>query len=35
MTLRVFLLWMLCAGLPVTASAGNLPTPEQGPVLRI
>ncbi|MVV49088.1 hypothetical protein EJA72_12700 [Pseudomonas sp. PB120] len=35
MTLRVFLLLMLCVGLPQTVSAGALPTPEQGPVLRI
>jgi len=35
MTLRVLFMLMLCAGLPLTASAGNLPTPENGPVLRI
>jgi phosphate transport system substrate-binding protein len=35
MTLRVFFLLMLCAGLPITASAADLPTPKQGPVLRI
>ena len=35
MTLRVFFLLMLCAGLPITARAGDLPTPKQGPVLRI
>ncbi|WP_392890302.1 substrate-binding domain-containing protein [Pseudomonas migulae] len=35
MTLRVFFLLMLGAGLSVTASAGELPTPKQGPVLRI
>lgn len=35
MTLRVFFLVMLCTGLPVTASAADLPTPKEGPVLRI
>ncbi|WP_223415095.1 MULTISPECIES: substrate-binding domain-containing protein [unclassified Pseudomonas] len=35
MTLRVFFLLMLCAGLPITASAADLPTPKQGPLLRI
>ena len=35
MTLRVLFLLMLCAWLPLTASAGELPTPEAGPVLRI
>ena len=35
MTLRVLFLLMLCAWLPLTASAGVLPTPESGPVLRI
>ncbi|MEO4013965.1 MULTISPECIES: phosphate ABC transporter substrate-binding/OmpA family protein [Pseudomonas] len=35
MTLRVLFLLMLCACLPLTASAGALPTPEAGPVLRI
>ena len=35
MTLRVLFLLMLCAGLPVTVSASDLPTPKQGPVLRI
>ncbi|MHC8358511.1 substrate-binding domain-containing protein [Pseudomonas sp. LB3P81] len=35
MTLRVLFLLMLCAGLPVTASAGDLPTPKKGPVMRI
>ncbi|MGH8333649.1 MAG: phosphate ABC transporter substrate-binding protein, partial [Pseudomonas sp.] len=35
MTLRVLFLLMLCAWLPLTASAGFLPTPESGPVLRI
>lgn len=35
MTLRVFFLLMLCAGLASTVSAGALPTPEQGSVLRI
>jgi phosphate transport system substrate-binding protein len=35
MTLRVLFLLMLCACLPLTASAGDLPTPENGPVLRI
>ena len=35
MTLRVLFLLMLCACLPLTASAGDLPTPEPGPVLRI
>src|SRR5476649_1680348 len=35
MTLRVLFLLMLCAGVPFTASAGDLPTPERGPVLRI
>lgn len=35
MTLRVLFLLMLCAWLPLTASAGALPTPETGPVLRI
>jgi len=35
MTLRVLFLLMLCIGLPQTATAGTLPVPEQGPVLRI
>ncbi|KAA0982244.1 substrate-binding domain-containing protein [Pseudomonas sp. ANT_J28] len=35
MTLRVLFLLMLCACLPMTTSAGALPTPESGPVLRI
>jgi phosphate transport system substrate-binding protein len=35
MTLRVLFLLMLCAGVPLTASAGDLPMPERGPVLRI
>ncbi len=35
MTLRVLFLLMLCAGLPFTVSAGDLPTPEHGPALRI
>jgi phosphate transport system substrate-binding protein len=35
MTLRVLFLLMLCACLPLTASAGASPTPEAGPVLRI
>ncbi|HCS45169.1 MAG TPA: hypothetical protein DIW52_20470 [Pseudomonas sp.] len=35
MTLRVLFLWVLCASLPLAASAGDLPTPEQGSVLRI
>ncbi|MGY2343342.1 substrate-binding domain-containing protein [Pseudomonas sp. SDO5532_S415] len=35
MTLRVLFLLMLCNWLPLTASASGLPTPEQGPVLRI
>jgi phosphate transport system substrate-binding protein len=35
MTLRVLFLWMLCAGLPLTAAAADLPTPANGPVLRI
>ena len=35
MTLRVFFLLMLCAGLPLSAAASDLPTPKQGPVLRI
>ncbi|KDD68465.1 membrane protein [Pseudomonas mandelii PD30] len=35
MSLRVLFLLMLCAWLPLTASAGALPTPESGPVLRI
>ncbi|MGG7648375.1 substrate-binding domain-containing protein [Pseudomonas sp. ES4] len=35
MTLRVLFLSILCAWLPLTASAGALPTPETGPVLRI
>ena len=35
MTLCVLFLLMLCAWLPLTASAGALPTPESGPVLRI
>lgn len=35
MTLRVLFLLMLGAWLPITATAGGLPTPEQGPVLRI
>lgn len=35
MMLRVLFLWVLCASLPLAVSAGDLPTPEQGPVLRI
>jgi phosphate transport system substrate-binding protein len=35
MTLRVLFLLMLCAWLPLTASAGALPTAESGSVLRI
>ncbi|TBN37659.1 substrate-binding domain-containing protein [Pseudomonas sp. BGI-2] len=35
MTLRMLFLLMLCACLPLTASAGDLPTPDNGPVLRI
>ncbi|WP_347911675.1 phosphate ABC transporter substrate-binding/OmpA family protein [Pseudomonas grandcourensis] len=35
MMLRVLFLLMLCTGLPQAASAGDLPTPENGPVLRI
>ncbi|MHC8287601.1 substrate-binding domain-containing protein [Pseudomonas sp. XS1P51] len=35
MTLRGLFLLMLCSWLPLTASAGDLPTPERGPVLRI
>ncbi|WP_223513277.1 substrate-binding domain-containing protein [Pseudomonas sp. GL-R-26] len=35
MMLRVLFLLMLCTGLPQAASAGDLPTPEHGPVLRI
>jgi phosphate transport system substrate-binding protein len=35
MTLRVLFILMLCAGLPLMARAGDLPTPENGPVLRI
>jgi phosphate transport system substrate-binding protein len=35
MTLRVLFLLMLCAWQPLMASAGDLPTPENGPVLRI
>ncbi|EUB75762.1 PBP domain containing protein [Pseudomonas sp. GM41(2012)] len=35
MTLRVLFLLMLCAWLPLATSAGELPTPEAGPVLRI
>src|SRR5437868_4874357 len=35
MTLRVLFLLMLCAWLPLTASASDLPTPGQGPALRI
>lgn len=35
MTLRVLFLLLLCAGVPLAALAGDLPTPEQGPVLRI
>jgi len=35
MTLRVFFLWMLCIGLPLTASATDLPITANGPVLRI
>ncbi|KPU54896.1 PBP superfamily domain protein [Pseudomonas fluorescens] len=35
MMLRVLFLLMLCMGLPQAASAGDLPTPEHGPVLRI
>ncbi|MFJ7286208.1 substrate-binding domain-containing protein [Pseudomonas sp. NPDC099000] len=35
MTLRISFLLMLCACLPLTASAGDLPAAENGPVLRI
>jgi phosphate transport system substrate-binding protein len=35
MMLRVLFLLMLCTGLPQAVSAGDLPTPEHGPVLRI
>ncbi|MGH8384541.1 MAG: substrate-binding domain-containing protein [Pseudomonas sp.] len=35
MTLRGLFLLMLCNWLPLMASAGGLPTPEQGPALRI
>jgi phosphate transport system substrate-binding protein len=35
MTLRVLFLLMLGAWLPITATAGGLPTPERGPALRI
>jgi len=35
MMLRVLFVWMLCAGLPLTASATDLPMPANGPVLRI
>ncbi|MHC8319741.1 substrate-binding domain-containing protein [Pseudomonas sp. GB2N2] len=35
MMLRVFFLLMLSAGLPISAPAVELPTPQQGPVLRI
>jgi len=35
MMLRVLFLMMLCTGLPQAASAGDLPTPEHGTVLRI
>jgi phosphate transport system substrate-binding protein len=35
MTLRGLLLLVLCASLPLAAVGGDLPTPEQGPVLRI
>jgi phosphate transport system substrate-binding protein len=35
MTLRVLFLLMLCTFLPLAASAGDLPTSENGPVLRI
>jgi len=35
MTLRVFFLWMLCIGLPLTASATDLPITANDPVLRI
>ncbi|KAA0972876.1 substrate-binding domain-containing protein [Pseudomonas sp. ANT_H12B] len=35
MTLRVLFLCVLNAFLPLTASAGDLPTPEHGPVMRI
>lgn len=35
MTLRVLFLLMLCAWQPLMASAGDLPTPENGPALRI
>jgi len=35
MMLRVLFLLMLCTGLPQAASAGDLPTPEHGTVLRI
>ncbi|MGA3802275.1 hypothetical protein ACPCYX_31660, partial [Pseudomonas fluorescens] len=35
MMLRVLFLLMLCTGWPPAVSAGDLPTPEHGPVLRI
>jgi phosphate transport system substrate-binding protein len=35
MTLRVLFILILCAGLPLAARAGDLPTPETGPALRI
>ncbi|POF41469.1 hypothetical protein B0D71_14750 [Pseudomonas laurylsulfativorans] len=35
MMLRVLFLLMLCVGLPPAASAGDLPIPDHGPVLRI
>ncbi|MDQ3200598.1 MAG: phosphate ABC transporter substrate-binding/OmpA family protein [Pseudomonadota bacterium] len=35
MTLRVLFLWLLCAGLPSTALAADLPIAHQGVVLRI
>ncbi|MGL6242417.1 substrate-binding domain-containing protein [Pseudomonas sp.] len=35
MTLRVLFLLTLCTCLPLTALAGELPTPENGPILRI
>ncbi|MFJ2693445.1 phosphate ABC transporter substrate-binding/OmpA family protein [Pseudomonas sp. NPDC087336] len=35
MSLRVWLLLMLCAGLPLSVAASALPIPGQGPVLRI
>ncbi|VVP32779.1 hypothetical protein PS900_04445 [Pseudomonas fluorescens] len=35
MMLRVLFLLMLCTGWPQAVSAGDLPTPEHGPVLRI